>query len=598
MHYFEKDKTRRAIMLSGAWGTGKSYYIQNSLRPYLENSGIKCIVVSLYGLKNLSELNKAIYLEIRAKAFAQKSESLSASKLIGKTIVKGIASFFNVDLSISETDLQQLYASIDLSGKLIIFEDLERSSIDIFDILGFVNSLVEQDGVKVMLVANEDEILEYKKEKISVPDGGGKEQPTMETKDVLTEKSERYLREKEKTVGDTIHFSGDIKGAIANIMTSYENSTFKSLLSAVNELGRPEIIDEIHKNIMLYEGIECENLRSFIYACQKTVDIFDSVNNELDSNFAKYIFMSVVAFSMRKSKNSELGWSGDADKSMALGTKQYPLLYYCYLNIKAQISNPKIFLNIEKQWIAQKKLDEQEEKNNSSLGVIYNYSEQKETDVINAIKNIKELLQTQSIHPSQYGKLAAYLIRLKYILDCAEEVDECKKLILDNIRQTTDENAMSDFTMYLNIALSTDAASEIKSFCEEALNVANNKARGLFDFDYSIEHVDEFCKQVYEQRNSFVNIRAFARKIDNEKLSKLLLQCSAAQISDIRGLYLAVYGFSNIDEFFMDDKDALLDLKDRLYKLNNLSNGFDRIQLLQLKFFIENLKDILAKLHA
>ena len=26
-HYIEKDKTGRAIMLTGAWGTGKSYYM-------------------------------------------------------------------------------------------------------------------------------------------------------------------------------------------------------------------------------------------------------------------------------------------------------------------------------------------------------------------------------------------------------------------------------------------------------------------------------------------------------------------------------------------------------------------------------------------
>ena len=28
-HYIEKDKTGRAIMLTGSWGIGKSYYIKN-----------------------------------------------------------------------------------------------------------------------------------------------------------------------------------------------------------------------------------------------------------------------------------------------------------------------------------------------------------------------------------------------------------------------------------------------------------------------------------------------------------------------------------------------------------------------------------------
>lgn len=39
---------------------------------------------------------------------------------------------------------------------------MERSGIDILEVLGYVNNLVEQDGVKVLLVANEEEIKQYK----------------------------------------------------------------------------------------------------------------------------------------------------------------------------------------------------------------------------------------------------------------------------------------------------------------------------------------------------------------------------------------------------------------------------------------------------
>lgn len=50
LHYIEEDRTKKAIMLTSPWGTGKSYYIQNELRPFLEdekNGKHKCIVVSL-----------------------------------------------------------------------------------------------------------------------------------------------------------------------------------------------------------------------------------------------------------------------------------------------------------------------------------------------------------------------------------------------------------------------------------------------------------------------------------------------------------------------------------------------------------------------
>ena len=55
--------------------------------------------------------------------------------------------------------MKELYESVDFSGKLIILEDLERTNIGILKLLGYVNNLVEQDGVKVLLVANEEEII-------------------------------------------------------------------------------------------------------------------------------------------------------------------------------------------------------------------------------------------------------------------------------------------------------------------------------------------------------------------------------------------------------------------------------------------------------
>lgn len=159
LHYLTEDKTKSAIMLTGPWGTGKSYYIQNELKPFLEkkeNGGHSCVIVSLYGLKDTAEISKSIYLGTRMKFLTAASEKSTTVTFAGETIIKGIAGAFGVDLSVSERSLKRLYASVNLTGKLVVLEDLERSGIDILEVLGYVNNLVEQDGVKVLLVANED----------------------------------------------------------------------------------------------------------------------------------------------------------------------------------------------------------------------------------------------------------------------------------------------------------------------------------------------------------------------------------------------------------------------------------------------------------
>ena len=170
-HYVEKDKTKSAIMLTGEWGTGKSHYIKNELIPFLtSNGGYKCILVSLYGLSSVSDISKSIYLEARAKVLSSNSEGVAAGTLAVTTVIKGVSSFFGVELGASEDTLQKLYQSIDLSGKLVILEDIERTQINLLELMGYVNSLVEQDGVKVLLVANEAEILQYEPESVSTND--------------------------------------------------------------------------------------------------------------------------------------------------------------------------------------------------------------------------------------------------------------------------------------------------------------------------------------------------------------------------------------------------------------------------------------------
>ena len=41
---------------------------------------------------------------------------------------------------------------------MIVFDDLERCSIDITDLLGYINSFVEHEGVKVVVLADEGRI--------------------------------------------------------------------------------------------------------------------------------------------------------------------------------------------------------------------------------------------------------------------------------------------------------------------------------------------------------------------------------------------------------------------------------------------------------
>lgn len=90
LHYLREDKTKSAIMLTGPWGTGKSYYIQNELKPFLEkneNRGHSCVIVSLYGLKDTAEISKSIYLGTRMKFLTAASKKSTTVTFAGETII-------------------------------------------------------------------------------------------------------------------------------------------------------------------------------------------------------------------------------------------------------------------------------------------------------------------------------------------------------------------------------------------------------------------------------------------------------------------------------------------------------------------------------
>ena len=257
LNYLKNDITGRAIMLTGEWGSGKSYYIKNTLKPFLATYKHKCAVVSLYGLTDVSEISKAIYVELRTIKKATESEvgntAKVVGKIVGKTLINGLVSKIGFDIgNISEDDFQKVYDSIDLSEKLIILEDVERTHIDMVVLLGYINNMCENDGVKVLLVTNENELIHTYTE--ITEEGNHIER--------YTEKTAAYKRAKEKTVGDTIKFECDYPTTIQQIIKSFGD--------ALEKFHNQEYAEDVF-SIFVFVG-SC-NLRAFIYACQKSKEL-------------------------------------------------------------------------------------------------------------------------------------------------------------------------------------------------------------------------------------------------------------------------------------------------------------------------------------
>ena len=595
-HYIEKDKTGRAIMLTGAWGTGKSYYIKNNLIPFLskpENGNHQSIVVSLYGLSSLSEISKAIYMEARLKKIRPESEAGKSTLLIAKTVIKGAASYFGIDLNAKAEDLQALYESIDLSGKLIIIEDVERTRIDIRDLLGYVNSLAEQDNVKVLLVTNEKEIIKYKpvekerQNESSSADWFAELSNSTERSEEkeYSDSTKNYIETKEKSIGDTINFTGDLKNAIQEIILSFDNHILKQFAT---EKDAEDIVDIMYL-------MRSENLRSIIFACQKSADVYEQLSDDsLSEDFLRTILFGTVAFSLRMHAGFNNKWIGLEQYSQELGIRKYPLFRFCYDYILTQKMDPAL---VPMAIVAFDKLrlyDRDKTSTDQELQKFYNYHLLSEEEVIKVAERVMfRLTDPTDIAFHDYAKIAVTLIKLRYVLGI--DIDKAKESLVNNLHGRGDSISADDLFWYILDEGSPEEQEEFIALREEMINSLNDSENFIPGFDYLPEHAETLYEYTINNLGTFYNSRGFANSLDIPELIKMFTLCTAAQMDYIRAAFNAVYRPININDILAKDLPAIEELIAGINEAKDSSDA-DKIQLLQYKWFTDVLIDIKRKL--
>lgn len=594
LHYLTEDKTKSAIMLTAPWGSGKSFYIQNELKPFLEkeeNGSHKCLVVSLYGLKELSEISKALYLESRAKFLNNNSEKMEAGKLATKTILKGVTSFLGIDLSHSDEDMQKLFESIDLSGKLIILEDLERSGIDILEVLGYVNNLVEQDGVKVLLVANEEAIKQYKplttatEEQQSavelmykIADNKGRE---------FTETTKKYLETKEKTISDTIQFEEDYSMAISDIIHLFDDEILNRF---ANDSNVKDILD-------VMKSCETFNLRSFIFVCQKSSDIFKKLDKKYlsDDNFVKAIFFGTLFFVLRQRNGKDEKWGQEKYFSIELGSAKTPLFKFCYDYITRQIEE---FDEVEDAYQSYFELvlyDSNRSNGDKDIITLQTYYIQTEINLLKALQSIeKRLKNPEDISFYQYGTIAVYSIFIKDILGF--NIDEIKRFLIGNLKGKGDKLQLEQiFRTIVGDKCTAKQKEEYESLRREMAKSLKICDEMIPEFAYLPEQSNLFYEYIIENKDRFHLQESFAAQLDIKRLSEMFKGCTAEQKQDIRRTFVEMYRVGNIRDFLINDKESIELLLDYI-KSDRAGDIGDAIQKLQYDWFIQNLEEIVRKL--
>ena len=293
LDYVRSDYTDYAIMINGEWGSGKTYFWNNKIKNKIESMQLNgkqytTIYMSLYGISNLEEISKKIFIETTQLMDKNLKKYMNTNNqtTIPEYAKTGLdmANFFGVTQNGDRVDYSDFFSTDD---KILCFDDLERANVDVIDILGYINNFVEHDHIKTIIICNEKELsTKLKSSNLEMKtfiatyllDKQGDLSKTIDDKPMVEkiqdkieyvfDKANDYERIKEKLIGETFEYAPEFNYIINGLLMRYENN--EGLIKFLRE-NTSMIISTFNKS-------GTRNLRILKHALNDFKRIFEMVN--------------------------------------------------------------------------------------------------------------------------------------------------------------------------------------------------------------------------------------------------------------------------------------------------------------------------------
>ena len=319
LDYIRSDYTDYAIMINGEWGSGKTYFWNNQIKKKIDTMKLNgkkytTIYMSLYGISNLEEISKKIFMETSQLMNKNLRKYMEAN---GKTTIPeyaktgiDMANFFGSTTNGNRVDYTDFFSTDD---KVLCFDDLERANVDVIDILGYINNFVEHDHIKTIIICNEKElstkikssnlemktfIATYLLDKQGDLENNDKPmvEKIQEKIETVFDKAIDYERIKEKLVGETFEYAPQFDYIINGILMRFERN--RDLIRFLRE--NTELI------ISTFKKSGTRNLRILKHALNDFSKIYDEVN-KIYPNTNNRVMQTMLIFTIAVSFEIKTG---------------------------------------------------------------------------------------------------------------------------------------------------------------------------------------------------------------------------------------------------------------------------------------------------
>jgi len=599
-----KQKTNYAVIVTGKYGIGKTYYLENLLFPEIKKikkdlgseEKYKTIKISLFGVSSIEEIEKLIFFE--AYPILKKK----GIQIFGG-LLKGAAKFVSIDVDEVFKDSGLTPSEINNYENFVIcFDDIDRKSTDLnlSEVYGFINNLVENKSAKVILVANEDTL---RKE--------------MNVNDIDT-----YSILREKVIGVSFPFKQDNLSVINNLIESYKSNTeyFDFLKSqAAYIINLVSIKDDNLRNVIFF-------LEHFKNVFSKSLKIINQnenlkkIKNDILIDVLK--FTLPIAFEYKLGKlddknlnllidyfsNKRINWSLFGESSAdhrrdyidefadQYNNDQYKIRFFQsileYIIGNSILEDVKLLNDFQEIY-------KSESENFTEKELIY--SKLRYWDCVNllpndykkATKNLIKLIDDNKLFLNEYATAFHYITRFDNPLNL--KIENVKKKIINKIK-----SGKYQYVKHLDFHLSIDPSEKYKDDIKEVIEACIERNRQIARQDEldKLEDIfndfekdfDEFIEKSQNINNEFI-FKPFFASFKFKRFWNVIGKFKNKQLIELG--FLIEYRYrASIYPDLKAERLFLISLKEKLEKKVE-SNKSNKLDISTYKFVINKIESVL-----
>lgn len=628
VNYIRDENARYAILIDGAWGSGKTYLYENYLVDAIDSIEIgknkrkQNVYISLYGISSIDSLAKQLitnYL-VCVKGNGNKLIKKGFKQLAGMIgVASSVFSFSIGSVSIDLTNiLEKIENNIDVKDMVICLDDLERCTIPINEFFGFVNNLIEHCNCKVLILADEKNIgkiyantnIEEKYLTVLSGDrkvveyiGNGKNTRTQKNwigkspnGEITVEEvkklneilySENYLYKdiKEKVIGKTMFYYPTLKDVINELINGNESS--EGIIQ--NGQYKNYLIEHMDVIVNVFTEIKNRNLRivkSWIFSFKKIYEIttkYFSEDKYFEDILNEFLHYSIwVSGALKKNKKITYSSNYGSQELVYFEGHEYTHIYkYGFIDawIKRDVWDDADLIKAGRTIIKRRGQEDVDNppkirSTGTALFDLKRWRFMEDVQVKDILKKLEKEIEEDKYAYYDYSNIISILLYLQEIGLFTESMDHIKNVMINLIKEDSIIQEENEFPKDFSSEEMRNKYNEIYTPISEERKMRNriiSKENQEEEDIYS--NAETFYNHCSKMENYYCSHKSFIEYLDFDKLVDLINESDNEGLYTICSAFKGIYYMGNLKDFYIADIEGLKVLRNNIMDESVIKHG-------------------------